>query len=409
VTRLLYREDPYLLEFDARVVERRQHEGRPAVVLDQTAFYAESGGQPWDTGLIDDVPVVAVVHHGDAIVHVLERTIDADSIHGRVDEARRRDHRQQHHGQHLLSRALEDTAKARTASFHLGETVSTIDVAAELSTDAVRIGERRANEVIWAGRPVSIRTVTRDEAVALGVRVPDEAGESVRIIEAEGFDRQACGGTHPRNTSEVGVVVVLGHERHKGGTRIRFVCGDRAIAAFHQRQAFVDEASAVLSSAPESLAEAARRLREAAAEADRRWRALLERALEADGARLASGASAGDPPLVVAALDGHAPADLRTLAGHVVGQRSCVALLGSRHEGRAHLVFARTPGRTEDVVALLKIALAMLGGRGGGRGDLAQGGGDLVDRLDDALAAAGEAATAGSEAARAAAPGAPRG
>ena len=393
MTRLLYREDPYLLEFDARIVERRVHEGRPAVVLDQTAFYAESGGQPWDVGLLEDVPVVAVVHQDDAVVHVLERPLESDQVHGRVDEARRRDHRQQHHGQHLLSRAVLDGAKAPTTSFHLGETVSTIDVASELSAEAVRRAEGRANDVVWAGRPVTVRTVSRQEASALGVRAPEEAGDSVRIVEAEGFDRQACGGTHPRNTSEVGVVVVLGHERHKGGTRIRFLCGDRAVAAFHQRQAIVDETSALLSSAPESLPEAARRLRDAAVEADRRCRGLLERALVEEAARLIAAAPSADPKVVVASLDGYAPGDLRTLAGHVVAGRSAIALLGSRHEGRAHLVFARSPGRTEDVVALLKASLAILGGRGGGRGDLAQGGGDLVERLDEALAAAAAAAS----------------
>jgi alanyl-tRNA synthetase len=333
--------------------------------------------------------VVAVVHQGDAVVHVLQRPLEGDAVRGRVDEARRRDHRQQHHGQHLLSRAVLDGAKAPTMSFHLGEAVSTIDVATELSAEAVRSAERRANDVVWAGRPVTVRTVSRAEAEALGVRPPEEAGDSVRIVEAEGFDRQPCGGTHPRNTSEVGVVVVLGHERHKGGTRIRFVCGDRAVAAFHQRQAIVDETSALLSSAPDSLPEAARRLRDAAAEADRRCRDLMERALEAEAVRLVAAAPA---TIVVAALDGYAPDQLRTLAGHVVAGRSAIALLGSRHEGRAHVVFARSPGRSEDVIALLKGAMVILGGRGGGRGDLAQGGGDLVERLDEALASAAAAA-----------------
>ena len=119
-TRRLYRDDPYLLEFDARVLARLDHEGRPAVVLDETAFYAESGGQPWDLGTLDAVPVLAVVEKGDEIVHVLEGPLPADRVHGIVDGARRRDHRQQHHGQHLFSRALLEVAGARTVSFHLG-------------------------------------------------------------------------------------------------------------------------------------------------------------------------------------------------------------------------------------------------------------------------------------------------
>jgi alanyl-tRNA synthetase len=338
--------------------------------------------------------VVAVVFAGDEVVHVLERELSADAVRGSVDEARRRDHRQQHHGQHLLSRALLDEAGAATISFHLGETVATIDLAAEVSAETVRAAERRANHVIWEGRAVTVRTVSRAEAAALGVDAPQEAGDTIRIVEAEGFDRQPCGGTHPRSTAEVGGVVVLGQERYTGGTRVRSVCGQRAVAALHQRQAIVEEASAVLSSAPESLAAAARRIREAAAEADRRWRGLFERALGDEGARLADAAPPGEPPVVVASFEGYAPADLRALAGHVVARRSCLALLGSRHDGRAHLVFARSPGRGEDVAALLAGSLAILGGRGGGRGDLAQGGGDLVDRLDDALAAAAKSAGA---------------
>jgi alanyl-tRNA synthetase len=107
-TVLLYRDDPYLLEFDARVVERREHRGRPAVVLDRTAFYAESGGQPWDTGTLGGARVVEVQHDGGRVVHVVEALPAADAVHGVVDAVRRRDHLQQHHGQHLLSRAFFD-------------------------------------------------------------------------------------------------------------------------------------------------------------------------------------------------------------------------------------------------------------------------------------------------------------
>ena len=385
MTRLLYRDDPYLLEFEAAIVARRTHDGRPAVVLDRTAFYAESGGQPWDTGTLGDSRVVAVHHVGDEVVHVVDRAPAADRVQGRVDADRRRDHMQQHHGQHLLSRALADVAQAPTVSFHLGEAVSTIDVTGDVSPALVQAAERRANEAIWRGHPVSVRTMTRAEAGAAGVRVPDEAGDSVRVVDAEGFDRQACGGTHPRATSEVGVVVVLGHERYKGGTRVRFVCGERAVDALHRRQSIVDELAAALSAAPEAIVDAVRRLRETSAETEKRMRALQAQALEGEARRLVALAPPGDPAIVSAALDGYAPADLRTLAGFVVAQKPSVALIGSRHEGRAHRVCARSSGRAEDVAALLKDALALIGGRGGGRGDVVQGGGDRVDALDEAI------------------------
>src|SRR5438093_3751842 len=157
VTRLLHRDDPYLLEFEAAVLARREHEGRPAVVLDRTAFYAESGGQPWDTGTLDGVPVIAVVERAGEVLHVLGSSLAAETVRGRVDAERRRDHLQQHHGQHLLSRALVEVASAATVSFHLGAEDSTIDLDVPVSEDGLRRAELRCNEVVWEGRPVRAR------------------------------------------------------------------------------------------------------------------------------------------------------------------------------------------------------------------------------------------------------------
>src|SRR6187455_3012890 len=127
MTERLYSSDPYLLEFDATVVARRERNSQPAVVLDRTAFYAESGGQPWDTGTLGSTRVVAVIEDADDLLHVLEAPLALGPTHGRVDAVRRRDHMQQHHGQHLLSRAFLETARAATRSFHLGAEESSID------------------------------------------------------------------------------------------------------------------------------------------------------------------------------------------------------------------------------------------------------------------------------------------
>jgi alanyl-tRNA synthetase len=390
MTERLYRDDPYLTEFDARVVGRREHEGRPAVVLDRTAFYAESGGQPWDLGELGGSSVLAVVDTGGTILHVLDRPLEEGArVHGRVDQARRRDHRQQHHGQHLLSRAFVEIAKARTVSFHLGAQESTIDLDREVDERTARDAERRANEVIWEARTVSVRVVTRVEASALGVDVPDEAGDAVRVVEAEGFDVQACGGTHPRSTSEVGVVVVLGHERHKGGSRMRFVCGQRALETIHAHARVLADLATVFSSSLEDLPAAGRRTMEAVAQAERQRQDLLERALEGEAHRLLA-TSATRPAVVVATYEGWPAADLRLLAQKLVAAGPCVALLGSRAD-KAHLVFAQTAGLGHDVPALLREAVGALGGRGGGRGDLAQGGGDRADLLDEVLASAARA------------------
>jgi alanyl-tRNA synthetase len=386
MTRRLFWEDPYLLEFDARVVARRAHGGRPAVVLDRTAFYAESGGQPWDTGRLDDVGVNAVIEDGDAILHILDAPLEADFVHGRVDAERRRDHRQQHHGQHLLSRAFVEEARARTVSFHLGEQDSSIDLDRDVTEAEARSAERRANEVVWEARAVSVRIVTRAEAAMLEVTVPEEAGETVRLVEAAGFDLQACGGTHPRSTSEVGLVLILGRERYKGGARVRFACGYRALAVMRARLEALDATSAQLSVGPDGAPAAVERLKAQLVAGERRARDLLERALEGEAQRLLAAAT-GSPRLVSASYEGWDPAELRALALKLIASTPCIVLLGSRAD-KAHVVFAQSEGLSYDVPGLLRDAVATLGGRGGGRGNLAQGGGDRPERLSDALAAA---------------------
>jgi len=400
MTERLHSQDAHLLEFDATVVSRREHEGRPAVVLDRTAFYAESGGQPWDTGTLDEARVVAVIEDGEDVLHVLDRAVSADRVRGRVDAERRRDHMQQHHGQHLLSRAFVEVAQAETIAFHLGSEVTTIDLDRLAGEEQARAAERRANEVVWEARPVRVSMLTATEARTQGLEPPEGVEADVRVVEVDGFDRQPCGGTHPRTTAEVGVVVITALERYKGGTRVSFVCGHRALAAIARRQDVLDRLVSTLSAPLDDLVAAAQKAKDDLVESERRAKGLLERALEGEARRLLAEAR-GDgpaptpatPALVVAAFDGWSPNDLRVLATRLVGLAPCVALLGSR-AGKAHLVFAQSEGLSHDVPALLKGAVEHIGGKGGGRGNVAQGGGDRLDLLDHALAGAADSVRA---------------
>jgi alanyl-tRNA synthetase len=401
MTERLHHQDPYLLDFEATVVEVREHEGRPAVVLDRTAFYAESGGQPWDTGTLGDATVVAVVEDGDEVLHVVDRPLAPGAVRGHVDGERRRDHMQQHHGQHLLSRAFVEVAQAQTIAFHLGSEATTIDLDREVTTVQANAAERRANEVIWEARPVRVEMVTAEDARATGVEPPEGVTEGIRVVEALGFDRQPCGGTHPRTTAEVGFVVLTGIERYKGKSRVSFVCGHRALVLVGRQRSALDQLVAAFSAPVAELPDVARRLKADLADGERRERALVERALEGEARRLlaeAKGeapASPSKPTVVVASYDGWTPDDLRILALRLVAREPCVALLGSRAE-KAHLVIAQSDGLTHDVPALLRSALELLGGKGGGRGNVAQGGGDRPERLDEALARAAETVRARS-------------
>ena len=317
------------------------------------------------------------------------RPLASDRVRGLVDGERRQDHRQQHHGQHLLSRALLDLFGARTVSFHLGSEVTTVDLDRAIDEAQAAGAERRTNEVIQEARPVRVRTVTRAEAVALGSEPPSDAGDAVRIVEAEGFDLQPCGGTHPRTTAEVGCLVVTGLERYKGGSRVRFLCGGRALRAFHAQERLASQLAALLSAAPSAQPEAVQRLLDQGLADRRGHEVLLERALRMEAQVLLAQAAAegGSPTIVVARLDDRSPDELQGLALALVAAGPCVALLGAAST-KAHLVFAQAPGLGLDLPALLKESVALLGGRGGGRGDLARGGGDRVELLDEALARA---------------------
>src|SRR5688572_14651152 len=182
------------MEFDALVIDLCDVAGRNGVVLDRTAFYPTSGGQPFDTGTIGGARVVDVVDGDDgAIVHVVEggtavsglgarssglgasafapgATADrrgSELVSGRIDWARRFDHMQQHTGQHVLSAAIDRVCGVRTESFHLGADTATIDLARELTTAEIAASEDAAQDVVWADRPVTIRFVDAAEAAAL--------------------------------------------------------------------------------------------------------------------------------------------------------------------------------------------------------------------------------------------------
>lgn len=390
MTELLCRGDPYLLEFEAQVVERLEHEGRPALVLDRTAFYPEGGGQPWDTGRLDEATVTAVIEAQGRVLHLVDRQPTQRQVRGSVDAARRLDHLQQHHGQHLLSRALEERCGARTTAFHLGSEDTTIDLHRFIPPASLAEGLRRANEVVREARPVRVRSVSRAEAAGLGCKLPENETADVRLVEVDGFDLQPCSGTHPVRTCEAGAILALELKRYKGGARLRFVCGQRALRAFDARQAVLTRLGTLLSAPLDGLEEAARKTLEERDALRQRAEELLSRALLGDARQLV--AEAGPAPVVIArVLEGQGAAELRMLAQHLTSLAAGVVLLGAR-AATAQVVFARSAGMSVDIGALLQRALQRLGGRGGGRGDVVQGGGPNAAELQPALEEAARAA-----------------
>src|SRR5712692_10452294 len=239
VTERLYYHDSRLLEFDARVISLSERDdGQIAVTLDRTAFYPTGGGQPSDTGILGEARVVDCIDaQSDGVLHVIQGSVPeiGDTIRGKVDWLRWRDHLQQHTGQHILSAALVKLFDAPTRSFRVLEHDCEIDVALDDPTDErIEQAVDLANQIIWENRPMTIRQVTSVEAANLPLRKePSREGE-LRVIEIEDFDLTPCGGTHAKSTGEVGVIAVRSWERAKGLVRIQFMAGIRVLADYRK-------------------------------------------------------------------------------------------------------------------------------------------------------------------------------
>ncbi len=232
-------------------------DGRWSVVLDQTPFYPEGGGQPADHGRIGAAQVLDVQAVAGAVVHTTDAPVSGPVV-AAVDATRRRDHMQQHSAQHLLTAVIEDALGVSTVGFHLGETTTTIDLTRMLSTAEVAAMEAATNAHIRGARAVRPRVVSRAEYDAMAVRsrgLPDGLQGDVRLVDIEGLDLNTCGGTHVSSTAELQAVSVVKNERHKGGSRLHFLAGDRLLTRLHDALAREDALSRLLTAGPEAHAE----------------------------------------------------------------------------------------------------------------------------------------------------------
>ncbi len=396
MTKRLYYDDPYCRAFDASIVKVEPRDDRLAVWLDRTAFYPTSGGQPFDEGILSGWPVVEVLDDeaGD-IVHVIDversaressqHAVDTPSewsrnaeagqrVHGAIDWPRRFDHMQQHTGQHLLSAALDRSFSARTIGFHLGAEVSTIDLNRELAARSLAAAEDEANSIVWEDRPVTIRYATAEEAASLSLRKETLRSGTLRLIDIEGFDLSACGGTHVRGTGAVGIIAVLGAERFKGGQRIEFVCGGRALGRLRMLRDSVAASLRLLSVLPGELPAAIERVQQDVKDQRKLVQSLRNELSSYQADELARGAEVHPiGRVVLKTMDADANT-LKTIAAALAGRASHVAVLATPGPP-ALVVVARSADVTLSAPDVIKALTARFGGRGGGKPDLAQAGG----------------------------------
>ncbi len=412
MTERLYYHDSTLHEFEAEVLEvlsAPNSSSCSAVVLDRTAFYPTSGGQVFDTGWIvvegnqQKLQVTEVAEREDGtILHFVEAGSAIQKgtrVHGLIDVDRRRDHMQQHSGQHVLSAAFVRRFNLPTVSFHMGADYCSIDLDTKgLSAEQVEATEALANEVVMEDRAVEIRLVTQEEARGLGLRkLPPMEKDELRLIDIRDFDLTACGGTHVSHTGQIGCILLRKTEKVKQGWRVEFVCGNRAVATARQDYVTLAEAAGLLSGHLRDVPQQIGKMQEESRASRKAREQLVEELADLHAARLLTETpESGGRRIVIRTYADRDLTFIKLLAQRLTRQSSnVIALLGAT-SGQPALVFAESAGQPFDMGGLMKEALAQLGGRGGGSKDMAQGGPAKVEGLGQFLTTLAERTGLGS-------------
>jgi alanyl-tRNA synthetase len=396
MTERLYYHDSFLYSFDAEVREIRESP-KPGIVLDRTAFYPTSGGQIHDRGVImtgdEQLTVTEVADTEDGrVIHYLEASPKqirpGTRIRGEIDAVRRRDHMQQHTGQHVLSAAFIRLYNMPTVSFHMGDDYCSIDLdTPTLSKEQIENAERQANEIILENRSVAIRFVTRAEAGKLGLRkVPPADRDELRLIDIEDFDLNACGGTHVNRTGQIGCILLRRAEKTRQGWRVEFVAGQRGVATARHDFSTLTEAAGLFSAHIYDVPQQVRKsLDEIRSLRKQRERSLEDLAEAQAAAILAETREENGRKLVVRTFSDREMDFLKLLAQKLTRLGTHVVALLATTSPQPSLVFAQSTGQANDLGALMKETASRFGGRGGGSKDMAQGGVPSADSIEGAL------------------------
>jgi alanyl-tRNA synthetase len=377
----LYYQDAYLQSFSAKVLHHGVDEKRrPYIGLDQTAFYPTGGGQPFDTGTIEDVQVVDVEVVNGEIRHYLEKQWPdkVTEIKGVIHWDRRFDHMQQHAGQHIVSAAFDHLFQYKTVSFHLGKEVLTIDIDTEnLSEQEAIQAEDLANQIIFENRPIETTWVSDNELKQYELRKETKVKEDIRLVIIPNFDYNGCGGTHPKATGEVRAVKILNWERQKKKIRIEFICGNRVLEQFHEKQKVLLELTKILSAPEKDMATAVNRILESGKELERDLEKAKAQLLQYEANHLLKDFS--ENQILYKVFQNRTIQELQQLARFITAEEegACV-FLTAENENRLQLVAARGTARNANMKSLMGEILPLINGKGGGNEAFAQGGGEAV-------------------------------
>lgn len=374
MTLKLYYENPEMKEAEIEVIHTGKDSRGAYAVLDKTPFYPEGGGQPADTGTIGTVRVLDVQTAEGEIRHYTGERVEAGGYRASLDWNRRWDHMQQHAGQHVLSAIFDDGYGLKTSSFHLGAERVSIDLdAPEISPEILQAAEAAANEVIRRYLPITMQWVSDAQAKAMPLRKPAAVSGEIRLVKIGEVDLNACGGTHPGNTADIGQIKIISTEKSKGGTRVYFLCGGRAASYFRELICVSDKLVGLLNAPLQELPAAAEAVLDEKTAFEKELKEMQSKLLQAEAAMFQPD---GDG-VIEKEFTNRSVKEVQQLARLVAADFPKAYLLFLVQDASGmRFVCAKGAEAEGDVREVLKELLALTSGKGGGNAGFVQGGGE---------------------------------
>lgn len=387
-TEKLYEQDSHLARWEATVLDCLPVNHGYQIVLDRTAFYPEGGGQLSDGGMMGVVPVLETREKEGRILHLTEEKLPVGAkVTCTLDWARRFDHMQQHTGEHILSWAFWSLFGVENIGFHMSAGAVTIDLSRPVTQEEMDAAEDLANRNIWENHPIRCYTAGPEKVTAMTLRKKtDKVAGGLRIVEIQGGDVCTCCGTHALTTGEVGMVKLLGQERTKGGSRVSFLCGGRALLDYRMKNRVTREAGTALSVKEEEIPDGIRRLK---SELAAQGAALREKGRLLTGLYARDLLAACDPPgrmgrIIVTCQPELDAKEAKLLLNEITAAPGMAAAVIYRtpgrngDEGRVCYLLGKAADSPADCKYLCDVLNGLYNGRGGGKEGFAQGSGKLT-------------------------------
>jgi len=387
MTKKLYYTDSYKTNFNEKIISKTKFLDKYAVVLEETYFYPTTGGQEHDIGSINGVDVIDVVEYNDQILHLTQKEITGDIAECTINWKRRFDFMQQHTGQHVLSESIFKLSGYNTVSSHLGEESSTIDLNCNtISQKEIAEFEAYANNIIYNNLDVKIHFVSDTEVDKYPLRKPPKFTGLLRIIEIDGFDYSACGGTHVRKTGEVGLIKIVKSEKIKGNaTRLEFLCGFRALNDYQWKHILFSDISNTLSSSEKEIPEKVRKIINENKFLNKQIDLYKEKILQIEAENLIDEAIIEkNTKIIKKVFHNRDFSDLKIIAQRIIANEGYIVLFGNINTN-SNILFARSFDVSINMLQLFNSISGMIDAKGGGKPDFVQAGLKNSNNLVDAL------------------------